>query len=42
MGQWVKDLALSFAVAWVALWLGFNPRPGKFHMPQVLELVKWR
>ena len=28
MAQWVKDLVLSL------LWLGFDPWPGNFHMPQ--------
>ena len=35
MGQWVKDPALSLPRFWWLLWLGFDPWPGEFQMPQV-------
>ena len=35
MAQWVKDLASSMPVVQVKLWLGFNPWPQNFCMPQV-------
>ena len=34
--QQVKDLALSLQQLRPMLWCEFNPRPRKFHMPQVL------
>ena len=33
VAQWVKDLALTLQWLRSLLWLGFDPCPGKFHMP---------
>jgi len=35
VAQWVKDPALSLQWFGLLLWYGFNPWPGKFHMPWV-------
>ena len=35
VAQWVKDLALLQLQHRSQLWLGFDPWPGNFHIPQV-------
>ena len=35
MAGWVKDPAFSLFWLGSLLWLGFDPWPGNFHMPQV-------
>ena len=35
MAKWAKDMTLSLQQLGSLLWHGFDPWPGKFHMPCV-------
>ena len=39
-GMWVKDPSLSLQQLRSLLWLGFDPWPGNFHMPQEQQKKK--